>query len=188
MIFVKNPVLGKVKTRLAKSIGEAKALWVYEALLQHTHQLTDSLPVDKAVFYADFVPETDLWDGYAKYLQSEGDLGHRMQAAFAQSFGRGYQKIVIIGSDCYELTSSHLEAAFSTLNQYPVVIGPAHDGGYYLLGMTKPRPFLFENKPWSTNQVLPLTRADLQQHQTPWAELPTLRDIDEAQDLPPHWQ
>lgn len=186
LIFVKNPVKGRVKTRLAKSIGEEKALIVYEALLEHTRQITTDLYPDKALFYSEFIPNTDLWENnvYQKYLQEGDDLGQRMAQAFQQSFEEGYEKVVIIGSDCWELTSEIIQEAFQELEKNDFVIGPAHDGGYYLLGMHYLEKSLFENKQWSTARVLKDTLTDFENLQGSFFLLKTLSDIDKVGDLP----
>ena len=156
IIFVKNPVLGKVKTRLADALGEENALLIYQKLLQHTCLVTGNIIADKYVFYLEFINHNDLWKNevYKKKLQHGNDLGERMKNAFELLFQKGYKEIVIIGSDCYELTEEIIMNAFGELKQKDVVIGPAKDGGYYLLGMNIFIPELFTGKSWSTNKVL----------------------------------
>ena len=185
LIFVKNPRLGKVKTRLAATIGNREALRIYLKLLERTRAVTLPLAVDKMVCYTPKVIDNDLWDNehYQKVRQSEGDLGERMYQAFEQGFARGYQRICIIGSDCYELTTSVIEQAFAQLAAHDVVIGPSTDGGYYLLGMNRLHPALFTNKAWSTASVKDATVRDLEQRQLRWFELPVLTDVDEEADL-----
>jgi uncharacterized protein len=183
IIFAKNPVLGTVKTRLAKTIGIEKALLIYQQLLTHTRHISQMVEVDRFVFYSDFIDDRDGWIDYRKYLQVPGDLGVKMEAAFATVFALGYTKAVIIGSDCYELTTAVIEQAFVQLHRHDVVVGPALDGGYYLLGMKQPHPTLFANKNWSTPQVLPHTLANLTDLQLSHFMLPLLRDIDEEMDL-----
>src|SRR5258705_7043949 len=105
MIFVKNPVEGKVKTRIAKTMGPKKALQIYSQLLEHTHQVSKNIPVDKAVFYTDEITNGDIWDtgNFIKYKQEGSDLGKRMLNAFKFAFGKNYRKVVVIGSDCFDL-------------------------------------------------------------------------------------
>lgn len=188
LIFTKNPILGKVKTRLAKTVGEERALQIYKALLKHTFEITQYAPCDKKVFYTDFIDEDDLWNGFQKYMQIQGDLGQKMQAAFAEAFQEGYERVVIVGSDCFELTEKDVAQAFAALQSAQVVIGPARDGGYYLLGMTGLIPSLFAQKKWSTAEVLPSTLADLAQLGTKPFLLPERNDIDEWEDLPESWR
>ncbi|QNF35140.1 TIGR04282 family arsenosugar biosynthesis glycosyltransferase [Adhaeribacter swui] len=184
LIFVKNAVLGKVKSRLAATLGSEKALEIYQLLLQKTFEVTVALPVTKAVYYSDYVTE-DLFKPpyYEKYIQSEGDLGERMQNAFAQAFAAGYEQVCIIGSDCFELTESIIEQAFEKLAQNDVVIGPAVDGGYYLLGLKSMQESFFKNKNWSTDTVLEDTLNNVKTAGQTVALLPQLTDIDEEKDL-----
>lgn len=185
IIFVKNPILGKVKTRLAATIGPEKALAIYHLLLHRTQAITHKLTCDKALYYADFIPAADNWDQviYTKYLQSHGDLGERMEKAFQNGFAQHYNRICIIGSDCYELTSEIIQQAFRKLEENEVILGPSEDGGYYLLGLTNHQPFLFRNKLWSTETVLLETLRDVKAKGLSVALLPTLTDVDEEKDL-----
>jgi rSAM/selenodomain-associated transferase 1 len=178
-------VPGKVKTRLAKSLGKEKALEIYKMLLKHTHHLTHQLPVDRFVFYEDFVNENDLWNisSSKKILQIGDGLGDRMQHAFKTVFEMGYSKAAIIGSDCLELTSNIILRAFDALDNYHCVIGPANDGGYYLLGMTYLIPTIFSKKDWSTSSVLKETISDLDRQQIKFYPLEMLRDIDVEADI-----
>lgn len=186
LIFTKNPELGRVKTRLAKTIGDQKALEVYQYLLDHTRAITTQLKqVDKAVFYSKFVDENDLWGAtqYQKQVQTGEGLGERMSNAFSWGFGQSYQSIVIIGSDCIEITQAIIEEAFIALQTQDFVIGPAKDGGYYLLGMKASYPEVFENKTWSTNSVFQSTLQDLQVRSSQIHRLPELSDVDTVDDL-----
>jgi rSAM/selenodomain-associated transferase 1 len=117
IIFVKNPVPGKVKTRLAKTLGEEKAFKIYQQLLQHTHKVTQKLAMDKAVFYSDAVDQEDIWNSneFQKFVQEGSDLGKRMLNAFKTGFRNGYRKIVIIGSDTFEITAKIINEAFDAL-------------------------------------------------------------------------
>jgi len=185
MIFVKKPEAGKVKTRLAATIGNEKALQVYLQLLERTREVTQPLLCHKKVYYTPEIVNDDLFENqyYQKALQQEGDLGKRMQAAFENAFAQGYEKVCIIGSDCYELDTDILKEAFARLNEKDLVIGPATDGGYYLLGMNKMNTFLFRNKDWSTPSVLSDTLDDIKEANLSLTLLPVLTDIDEEKDL-----
>lgn len=183
LIFVRNPHLGKVKTRLAAGIGNEKALQVYEHLLQHTCNIAEKVPAAKFVFYADYINENDLWNGFEKRLQTGDDLGERMSLAFAYLFNDGFTKVCIVGSDCYELTSEIITQAFKKLETTDVVVGPVLDGGYYLLGMNKMIPQLFINKAWSTDTVLSDTLKDAASLNLTSHQLPMLSDIDDENDL-----
>jgi len=114
LVFAKNPELGKVKTRLAKTVGDKKALEIYLKLLEHTYAVADKTFADKAVFYSDKIEEFDILDYYKfpKFLQKGDNLGERMDRAIGEAFGQSYNKVVIIGSDCYDLTSDIVEDAF----------------------------------------------------------------------------
>jgi len=184
IIFVKNPVRGKVKTRIGKDLGDDKALEVYRALLQYTKQITRDLPVKKAVYYSHFIDFDDMWEegDYYKYLQLGAHLGERMAGAFKQSFSREEGPVVIIGSDCHELSDEIICEAFNLLKHSDAVIGPAKDGGYYL-GMKNYIPELFVGKRWSSPSVAPDTIKDLEKLYYSYALLPELRDIDTVEDL-----
>jgi uncharacterized protein len=186
IIFVRNPEMGKVKTRLAAGIGNEKALKIYKLLLEHTEKITALLSSDKHVFYHQQITENDIWDapGFFKKLQADGDLGSKMKTAFKSLFAEGYSKIVIIGSDCFELTSAKIEEAFSKLEKNNAVIGPAKDGGYYLLGLKKLIPALFENISWSTENVFSESLHIIKQKNLQFHVLPTLTDVDTIDDLP----
>jgi uncharacterized protein len=183
IIFVRNPVSGKVKTRLAASVGNEKALLVYNYLLNHTKSITEKLPATVFVYYADYLNENDLWNGCEKRLQSGTDLGERMKIAFEQLFNDGFTNVCIIGSDCYELTTEIINEAFKKLQNHKTVIGPAKDGGYYLLGMKYPLLDLFRNIEWSTNTVFIETLNKIKFQQLTMHLLPELNDIDEKADL-----
>ena len=188
IIFVRNPVLGKVKTRLAATIGNEKALAVYKHLLQYTRRITQNLSVTKFVFYADEINTDDLWNGYKKQLQSGNDLGERMKNAFEELFLQGFNKICIIGSDCYDLKEAIVKTAFEKLAEADVVIGPVTDGGYYLLGLKKVVAEFFINKQWSTSGIFAETCKEAKLLQLSVSELPLLNDIDEEKDLPSSFQ
>ncbi len=184
LIFIKNPKKGAVKTRLATTLGDEKALSIYEKLLNHTRSVVQSVHVDKQLWYSDFIPESDNWDHIApvKKLQERKNLGQRMKYAFKQAFDDGYQNIVIIGSDCAQLQSRHIEKAFNALKSYETVIGPAPDGGYYLLGMNRFLPVLFANKPWGKSGVLQQTIANCEQQGITYKLLEKLNDVDTEKD------
>ena len=168
---------------MAATIGDEKALLVYKHLLQHTKSITQHMPSAKFVFYADYINENDLWNGFEKRLQTGDDLGERMSLAFAYLFNDGFTKVCIVGSDCYELTSEIITQAFKKLETTDVVVGPVLDGGYYLLGMNKMIPQLFINKVWSTDTVLSDTLKDAARLNLTSHQLPMLSDIDDENDL-----
>ncbi len=190
MVFIRNPEIGKVKTRLAKTIGDTKAFKVYLHLLNHTLSCVSPLKTDKSIFYSDYIPKQDEWqlNGFYAHLQSGGDLGKKMLTAFEISFKKGYQNILILGSDCLELTSSIIQNALEKLEKTDVVIGPAKDGGYYLLGMNTLYTPLFENKNWSTNSVFKDTIKEIENLKLNYIVLEELSDIDEEADLPKNFE
>ncbi len=191
LIFVKNLNEGHVKTRLADTLGNDAAMNIYKQLLKNTHDTILSFEKDKIVFYSDFIEE-DIWENnlFQKEIQEGNDLGERMQNAFkrlfadqAGSFTAGYKKVVIIGTDCPGINKGILENAFLKLNHSDVVIGPATDGGYYLLGMKKIHSFLFEKIKWSTGAVFRQTIQLCNDNQLSYFLLPELSDVDEEKDL-----
>jgi rSAM/selenodomain-associated transferase 1 len=185
IIFIKNPILGHVKTRLAQSIGEEEALIVYVKLLKHTREVVLAVESKRQLYYSQQVADHDLWstDHFNKNIQKGVDLGDRMNAAFSQCFQEGAEKVVIIGSDCYEIEPGHIEAAYRALGQTDYVIGPAQDGGYYLLGMKRPSDFLFQDIAWSTASVYDDTRKAVLARGFSIDSLETLRDVDHVEDL-----
>ncbi len=187
IIFVKNPELGKAKTRLAQTIGKEKALAIYRMLLERTKDVTFDLEVDIQVHYNQFIDRNDLWDDgrYIKKKQIEGDLGQKMQFAFEEAFSAGYEKICIIGSDCYDLNKKHLEEAFLNLETSEFVLGPSFDGGYYLMGMRALLTSVFSNKQWSTNSVFNDTLKDMKKGDKSYTLLSKLSDVDVEADLGP---
>jgi rSAM/selenodomain-associated transferase 1 len=185
LIFVRNVQIGKVKTRLAKTIGDEKALIIYIHLLNRTAEVAAEVNAHKAVFYSEYIEEADefMVPIFQKYLQNGNDLGDKMKNAFIKAFSRGYEKVVIIGSDCYDLSPLILSDAFDKLNTHDVVMGPAADGGYYLLGMKQLHKPFFTNKEWSTNNVLVDTLLDVKNEKLSYFLLPTLTDVDTEEDL-----
>lgn len=183
IIFTRNPELGKCKTRIAKTIGDEAALEIYLYLINHIESITKNITVDKYVFYSDQIKEEDIWEKeiFKKKLQYGNDLGSRMENAFTELLGMGYQKIILIGSDLLELNSNHIENAFDLLSQNDYVIGPAHDGGYYLIGLKSLNPEIFKNKQWGNSSVLKDTLHDLEGQSVSLLE--TLNDIDVYEDL-----
>ena len=186
IIFYRNPELGKVKTRLATTIGEEKALAIYLIMAAHTKVIAENVETDKVIYYTDFIDREDNWpnEKFDKQLQHGSDLGERMANAFADGFSAGFERICIVGTDCLELTAEIITEAFQSLERRKVVIGPAKDGGYYLLGMTYLFATLFKNKKWSTDTVYAETMNDLNKIGQDFFQLESLTDVDEERDLP----
>jgi rSAM/selenodomain-associated transferase 1 len=186
IIFYRNPKAGKVKTRLAATVGDQKALEIFRTLSLRTKVITETLQVEKIVFYSDSIDLIDIWSNatYLKALQHGENLGEKMKSAFDAAFETGYSSVCIIGTDCYELTTEIIERAFEGLKSADAVIGPARDGGYYLLGMNRPHQEVFQGKAWSTETVFRETIRDFDQLQVKYVILQVLRDVDSEDDLP----
>ena len=183
MVFTRNPELGKVKTRLAKTIGNQAALNIYKYLLEHTEKIIRSIDSDKAVFYTNSIENNDLWNDsvYQKHLQQGDDLGLKMSNAFKNAFNENYKKVIIVGSDLPDLKEHHINDAFEQLENHDIALGPAHDGGYYLMGMKKMNELVFLNKEWGTSTVLGDTLKELVNKNVFLLE--ALNDIDVYEDL-----
>ncbi len=159
IIFTRKPELGKVKTRLAKGVGDKKALEVYIHLLKHSAEISSQVDAEKQVWYTNSIEKNDIWDDsmFKKFTQADGDLGEKMKHAFSRNFKNAFDKVVIMGTDLLDIDTNLIEKAFEHLNHHDVVLGPAEDGGYYLLGMNHFIPEVFEDVEWSTSKVLDQT-------------------------------
>jgi uncharacterized protein len=194
IIFIKNPQLGKVKTRLAATLGNERALEIYHILLKHTQTITHQLVSEKYLYYSTFVEENDSWsnDIYHKAVQYEGlDLGVKMAFAFRDIIQKEHQKALIIGSDCLELTEDIINKAYAELIDNEVVIGPAIDGGYYLMGFNFQKigercgevlKQVFLEKQWSHADVCKEAMNVCKGLNLKFTLLPTLTDVDEEKD------
>ena len=189
-IMAKAPVAGAVKTRLVPPLTLAQAAEFYRALLldQFDH-LRKYLGAERYVFYApDGAGEIfrELGGGEYVYRPQYGDdLGARMQHVFSDLWRLGHRQIILVGSDLPALSWSILDAGFRQLAQAQprVVLGPSHDGGYYLVGMNRPTPEIFQDMSWSQDQVLAQTQARLGAIAVPYGLLPGLGDFDSVEDL-----
>lgn len=185
IIFVKNPVLGKAKTRLAASIGDVAALKVYRQLLAYTKLVVDGLDAEKSVWYSSFIDQEDIWTNgeFNKKVQTGDDLGQKMKNAFEATFAQEKSDaVVIIGSDCAELEERHVSEAFDALESNDIVLGPAKDGGYYLLGMRVFVPELFKSIDWSTSKVAEQTLYAIKENNLSYLLLDELNDVDTVED------
>ncbi len=185
VIFTKNPEKGEVKTRLARGVGEEKALEVYETLREHTARVTECVEAERMVYYSRFIPASDLFrtENFLPRLQKGDDLGERMFHAMKEGFEAGFAHVVLIGTDCYELSYKILNEAFCALERCDAVIGPATDGGFYLIGLNRVLPELFLDRKWSTCEVFWETTTILQHFAIEYERLPELSDIDTIDDL-----
>lgn len=184
LIFIKNPIKGKAKTRLAATVGDDEALRIYLELLKHTRNIATQIDATRNLFYSHFIDNNDEWNNalFDKQLQINGDLGQKMTTGFQSVFEKKATKAVIIGSDCASLSTDIVDDAFAKLDTHDFVIGPAQDGGYYLIGMTDFSPKIFKNIDWSTEKVLPQTIEIINNTDKTYALLPTLSDIDYEED------
>ncbi len=194
-IFCRAPRLGTVKTRLAQTRGDEFALGLYRAMLADTFALGRALAPEIETF-ACFTPEdgfegenslAELWEG-PKIAQCEGDLGAKILDCFAQLRARGFENIVVIGSDSPDLPLKRLSRAFETLDVSPMLIfGPAPDGGFYIMGASLDMPpQLFEGVAWSSEKTLETIRwnnAKRGKNRLEWAQLPDWQDVDDETDL-----
>lgn len=185
IVFVKNPEMGRVKTRLAADIGDTEALHIYQKLTAHTRCEASEVKADRQVWYSEFIDEKDQWNSslFAKRLQPDGNLGKKMKCAFASGFNSGYGKVVLIGSDCPTILTRHIEEAFEKLESHDTVLGPSSDGGYYLIGLKKLKTSLFKDKPWSSSELYEQTLNELRDSGLSYCKLEELNDIDTADDL-----
>lgn len=184
---------GKVKTRLAETVGHMQAAHIYAALCALTHTAVAGLNVRHHIYYSDFIEQGDIWEELSplKHRQLGKTLGHRMAGAIGEVLGgsqTGVQpqsemrKCVLIGTDCPYLSPDILHAAFEALNKADVVIGPAKDGGYYLIGMRQLHPALFALPAWSTSHVFQDTLDRIIGLGLHYALLTELEDIDIIED------
>jgi len=184
-VLTRNPVAGRVKTRLGAAIGPEGALQVYRMLREYTAGVTRACPAEKAVFYSDEIPSRDcfLEVGTLAFLQKGRDFGDRMLHTFTTGFSLGFRHVVLIGTDCPDLQKDLLEEAFRALENHDAVLGPAKDGGFYLIGLKSSHPELFLDRSWSHSSVLQETIDRLNELGTTFSLLPVLQDIDTLEDL-----
>jgi rSAM/selenodomain-associated transferase 1 len=183
IIFTKNPIQGEVKTRIGNEKGHEIALNIYQILLRYTKNIVTDIEAEKMVYFNKQPFDTAIWNtGEFQYsLQVKGDLGQKMEAAFKEQLSKS-NKVIIIGSDCAELTKDDLETGFRLLEENDIVIGPAKDGGYYLLGMKQAYNFLFQDMPWSQSELLNKTLQTIKDKSLSFALLPEKSDIDHWED------
>lgn len=183
IILAKNPVLGKAKTRIGKEKGDELALAIYHRLLQHTRDTALETKAEKIVYFSDFIDSSEFWPivSFRKKLQVPGNLGTKMRVVFDNELEEN-GKVIIIGSDCAEISTSDLNYAFELLIENDVVLGPAEDGGYYLIGMNKLHAELFLEMPWSQSNLLEKTLESTRILKLKVNLLPKKSDIDYYED------
>jgi hypothetical protein len=185
LIFAKNPIPGKVKTRLAESIGNSGAVEVYLNLLKHTMDVVRKSGLPTQIWLSDRQELHPFFAGFGFdiHRQEGNDLGERMNHAFEKSFRENPRSpVIIIGSDCPELSADILLEASQKLAEQEMVIGPATDGGYYLIGLKQAQPELFLNKSWSHPNVFKEALHSAEKLNISVQLLPQLSDIDEKED------
>ena len=189
IVFIKAPEKGRVKTRLAKGIGDAAALALYRCFVMDVLDMVRSTPWDLRMYYypenACEAVRTWLGDDLDFFSQKGSNLGDKMENALADTFAAGYERAVLIGSDLPDLPSGIIDTAFKGLEQCSAAIGPSRDGGYYLIGFTATGfiPQIFHGIPWSTNKVFDLTLSRFKDYQVSHHTLSVWQDIDTQKDL-----
>lgn len=187
LVFLKAPRRSTVKTRLAAELGADDALAAYLELASVTlSNLAALAPVELRFTPDDAGSEIAPWlqAGWSSAPQGNGDLGARLARSFGDAFRAGHERVVVIGSDCPYLTGDDIRTAWEGLAENDVVIGPATDGGYWLLGLRSAQPDLFEGIDWSTASVLSQTLQRAEAAQLSVTLLRELSDVDTATD----WQ
>jgi rSAM/selenodomain-associated transferase 1 len=189
IVFAKAPIEGYVKTRLCPPLTPDEAASLHGSLvldllercqsLQGCDRILAGAPTPDHPFFGAMKARFNIpiWD------QVGDDLGARMAHAFQSALGAPYQSAVIIGTDIPGITAQHISSALKSLQDHDVVLGPAEDGGYYLIGLRSPSPQLFENIPWSTDAVFSLTQEKANALGLSMKILPMLRDLDTIKDL-----
>jgi uncharacterized protein len=193
LVFVKEPRPGAVKSRLAASIGPERAARVYRAIAEEEIRRTAPRGDEFERRFVFSPPEArdriaEWLPGEALVEQSEGDIGERMSRAFEEAFARGARRVVLVGTDVPALSREEVMEAIESLDDQDVVIGPALDGGYYLLALKRAEPGLFAGMPWSTPQVLTATLDRAVRLGRSVRVLHRLGDVDTAEHLAAHWR
>jgi rSAM/selenodomain-associated transferase 1 len=187
IVFARYPLHGKVKTRLGKTLGYEFATRFYKAMAEHTFNVCLSLPeeYDLYLFCDDAKIFSEKWAGsrFSGNLQKGKDLGDKMKNSFKILFNKGYEKIIIIGTDCPDISPEILINSFKELSHNDITLGPSTDGGYYLLGMNMYHPFIFENIVWSSEHVFRSTVKKISDNRLSLYLLPELIDIDTEVDV-----
>jgi rSAM/selenodomain-associated transferase 1 len=183
-VFVEAPRLGAVKPGLAREIGERQALRLYRVMAARTLEAVERAALEATVWFtpADAAQEMRFWLGEGRRLvpQASGDPGARLAASLRSAApGRGW---LALAPDCPGLDAGLLLAAAAHVVHGDPVVGPTHDGGYYLIGGMAPLPDLFSGMPWGSTRVLSETRARLAHAGRVWRELPMLRSVSTAAD------
>ena len=190
ILFTRYPIPGKTKTRLIPALGPEGSCDLHRHLVHHLLRMLKPYTASSQVsleirFEGGTCSLMEQWLGVGlSYVpQGEGDLGLRLERAFDEAFNQGDERVVLIGSDCPALTGRQLDEALDGLNEKDLVLGPAQDGGYYLIGLRQPAPGLFQDRPWGTDQVLTETRQAAERQGLKILFLQSLSDVDRPEDL-----
>jgi len=189
IILLKYPEAGKVKTRLAKDVGDQRAAEIYSEMSKTIiDNVSESNGYETVIFFTPPEKENEIrnWlrNKQCSITPQTGEtLGNKIVNAFARVFSSGSDKAVIIGTDCIDVSSQTITQAINSLENVDVVLGPAEDGGYYLLGLNRPVPEIFQEIEWSTDRVLHQTLERLKEMKLSYELLKTLKDIDTLEDL-----
>lgn len=193
-VFTRFPQPGRTKTRLIPALGDRGAADLQQQMTEHLLERFQGFSEGSLSLQIHFAGGTSAQ--MSSWLspkfstiqqlipQRQGSLGERLVAALEHGFSSGLSKIIVVGSDCPQLDSQKIVEALTLLEAHDVVLGPALDGGYYLIGLNRLYPFLFKNIPWSTERVLAETEAIATHHALSTAHLAPLSDIDRPEDLP----
>ena len=190
IIFSRYPEPGKTKTRLIPALGPEKAANLHrqmaEQMVKTGRELIETGSISLEIRYTGAsLDQMQAWLGsdLSYNLQGNGDLGDRMDQSFAAAFAQGKSAVIIIGTDCPDINETILTQAFETLIQQDLVVGPATDGGYYLIGLRRRIPELFQAVDWGTDRVFQQTLERCQSLGLKIGNLPQLSDIDRPEDL-----
>ncbi len=191
IMFIKYPAPGMVKSRLALHLGKERAAEIYrviaETVVANVTSRTTENDYDAVLCYSPETAEQAFKEWFPQQHlfspQQGSDLGERMSNAFLHAFADGHAKALLIGSDCPDISRTIVGRGFMQLETNDIVLGPAHDGGYYLIGLRRPDPELFSNMQWGTGRVLQQTLDKINAVGLTVALLPELRDIDRIEDL-----
>lgn len=186
IIFTRYPETGLVKTRLIPALGKAGAAKIHKSMTEETVKMALKTGVELEIhFTGGDYRQIHMWLGSRlKYRNQEGKtLGEKLSNSFKQAFSEGLKQVVIIGTDCPQITPAHIKKAFSLLQNSELVLGPALDGGYYLIGLSSVQPELFRKIKWGSSLVYQQTVAAARKLNLKIAELEELADIDRPEDL-----
>ncbi len=189
LYFVKYPEPGKVKTRLAKAIGDEEAARIYRHLAEENLKILSSVSSQVSIVVNFDPPQAEenvrLWlsSEYVFRPQLGKGLTERLTDAFYVAFNQKARRVIVIGSDTIGLSANYISQAMNALEDYDVVLGPVKDGGYCLLGLSRHQPVLFEDIPWSTDAVLRSTVAKIKERKLSYYLLPELDDLDQIENV-----